>query len=397
MKPISTEGTDFLKAATAAPDFQSLENRGVPDSFSGKSITKREFSVTTVNAAPGSTWYIVTPSSGVSYWTATNSVPGLGVGSVLSPILHPTANQLYSWIENATEEDFPGTNSSVVTDFRLTSMSAELACTTNAFNQYGSITCYKAPFKTKIISRESHITPNAVDDQYTDDLVMEGCQCLVDPTTSSDAYVAAVKDGAYAVSMNREAEFNWDTVRDGECLASQHSGFFELGTPSAANRLKWTGPLVAHDNNYDSIVFRVDVPPGVVDQSFVFKVWKTFEFQPTFNSLLYEVAHSAPMEDQASLEFYRQLERELPIAVPIRDNPDFWDILLQGIDITSELASALPGPLGGVASGVHAVTQALTKRKKPKQRAARTQPRITNTTPKKGANVRRRRARRRRR
>lgn len=393
MKTITPEGTDFLKAATAAPDFQSLENRGVPDQFSGKSVTKREFSVTSVECQAGSTWFVVTPTSGVTYWRAADVNPSLGQGGVLTPTLHPTADQLYPFIENTTPLDYPGSNSAVVTDFRLTSMAAEMACTTNAFNQYGSITCYKAPLKTKLISRETIKPVQTSDDQYTDDLVMEGAQCLFDATTSSDAYVAAVKDGAYAVSMNREAEFTWSTVRDGECMASQHNSTIELATgPSPTSKYYWNGPFVAHDANYDSIIFRVDVPSGVTAQSFVFKVWKTFEFQPTFNSLLYEVAHSAPMQDEAALDFYRTLERELPIAVPVKDNPDFWDIILEGAEITSELASALPGPIGAAGKGVHSIAAALQRnrraKKKPKKKAKPNRPK---PAPRKRGRRRRRR------
>jgi hypothetical protein len=378
MKGITPEGIDFLKAATAAPDFQSLENRGVPDDFSGKSITKREYTIATVEAGPGSTWFIVTPSSGVSYWTTTDPNPGLSTGSVLSPILHPTANQLYSFIENAAALDFPGTNSSIVTDFRMIALSAEMACTTNAFNQYGSIVCYKAPFRTKMISRETIKPIQVADDQYSDDLVIEGAQCLINPTTSSDAYISAVKDGAYAVSMNREADFTWAAVRDGECLASQHSSYVDFaGAPASTHRLIWNGPLVAHDSNYDTIVFRVDVPLAVVSQSFVLKIWKTFEFQPTFNSLLHEVSHSAPLKDEAALTFYRELERELPIAVPIRDNPDFWDILLQGLDLTTELVSAIPGPIGMVGKGVHAIAASLVRKHQKRRKKKKASPKVS--------------------
>ena len=122
--------------------------------------------------------------------------------------------------------------------------------------------------------------------------------------------------------------------------------------------------MVSFDNGFDTIVFRIDVPTGVTDQSFLLKTWKIFEYQPTFNSLLYSLASLSPPEDKRALALYNTIQRELPVAVPAKDNPDFWDAILGTV---KEVSNLLPGPFKAVGKGVHAIGSAIHANNKQKK------------------------------
>jgi hypothetical protein len=109
---------------------------------------------------------------------------------------------------------------------------------------------------------------------------------------------------------------------------------------------------------------RIEVPVGVADQSFIVSVWKTFEYKPAFNSLLYTVARESPRRNDATLKVYSAIERELPTAVPSKDNPNFWESILNTVDSVSGVLSLMPGQVGAIAKGTHAITTALTPARK---------------------------------
>jgi len=367
---LTNDGQDFLKMATASPDFEDLEVSGIPDSYTGKSIVVRENLTSTVICPAGrATFIIVTPTAGTSYYTG--DAP-LGVdlpsGQVFTAVMHTDAATLYPFSVDEQKDVFAGDNTNNVNQGRMISCSAELNVMNNAFNRYGSIACFKTNLGTALTTRDTVGADITAGSQYTDNRTVTGARALVPFVLGSDAYVKPVRDGAYSVSMNREGTFPWAPVLDGESQVSVHDAIVGPGNLTGSPKILFKGPLVCWDNEYDSIVFRVDVPPSpALPQSFIFQVWKTWEFLPVFNSLLYNMAFASPMEDKNSLALYSSLKRNLPVAVPSKDNPDFWDTILGAVKSTSGLAQHLPGPVGGVAKGVHAITQALT----PGRRSAR--------------------------
>jgi len=347
-KKISEEGAAFLKAATAAPDFNSLEVEGIPDDFSGPTLVKKDYVYTTIDCPPGiSTYLLITPTAGVAYYRT--SVP-LGFNfsnpQAFTSYVFPDAGSLFKGATTAAAIAVSNTNE--VDRGRLITLCGELVCLNNAFNQYGSISCFKTP-----ITRELAPMIGASDAKIR----LNGVNAVGDPILNSDSYVVPVRDGAYSVSMNREQQFNFFDVLDDVTLGSIFESYCDSNVP--AGKATFTGPCVLWDNSYDTIVFRVDVPSGVPSQSFVLKIWKAFEYVPVFNTLLYTIAHHSPLPSPSSLRLYREIERQLPIAVRAKDNPDFWNSVLSAVKSASSALSALPGPYGAVASGVHAVASAL--------------------------------------
>jgi hypothetical protein len=230
-------------------------------------------------------------------------------------------------------------------------LSAEMVCLNNAFNQFGSIATFKTPLRRTTIN--VHADAASKEQVRT----VAGTAGLANKLINSEAEVTAVRDGAYAVAMNREEEFEWNDILDNESKSSLQTCYAsgtELG--GYAKKILFNGPMACFDNGYDTIVFRIDVPTGVADQSFLLKTWKIFEYQPTFNSLLYSLSSLSPPEDKRALQLYKAIQRELPVAVPARDNPDFWDTVLGAVH---EVSNLLPGPMKAVGKGVHAIGSAI--------------------------------------
>jgi len=367
LQPPTEEGVGFLKTATAAPDFQTTDLEGIPDRYTGPTITKKDYILTPVECNAGATaYFVVTPTAGVSHYTSSVTSGTLFQGVAFTGQEFPDAMQLFPSIHKSG--NVYGSNTSVVNRGRVVSMAAELQCTTNALNQYGVVSVIKTPLIKEIV-------PNRVTNALHDSALISGAVAFQANTLSASAYMAPVKDGAYAVSFNREEEFGFVDVLDNVYSDSSWPANLttEIALPGSADHVLFNGASVLWDNSYDSIVFRVTVPPGVADQSFVLKVWKTFEYQPVYNSLLYTMSHLSPDYDPGTLAIYREIGRALPTAVASKENPDFWNTVLDAVSRASSVLSLVPGPIGTVAKGVHAVSSVLTpalkrkaKKKKPK-------------------------------
>lgn len=369
LNSITPEGEGFLKTATAAPDFVSTDLEGIPDHFSGPSVIKKDFAFQTIDCPAGkATYLVVAPTACVAYYRP-QVPPDVGAplvdATILTGFQFPDAQYLFEGAY-VTATEAKTANSTIVEKGRLMTLAAELVCTNNAFNRYGTVSAWKLP-----LARSA----KAIDFDFPGDqpdLAVSGTQGFAQPVLNSAAYIQPVVEGAYAVTMNREEEFSFFPIIDGLTPQSIHPG---LISEDKAYYFKGCAPL--WDNSFDTIVFRIDVPGGVVDQSFIFKIWKAWEYQPTFNSLLYNMSHLSPQADSAALDLYRDICRELPMAVPARDNPDFWNTVLSLVKTSSKALSVLPGPVGTTAKGVHAISELLARKKNNTPRRPRALPRPT--------------------
>lgn len=394
IKELSPEGEALLKTATAAPDFEQAELEGIPDNYNGPTVVKKDYIFQTVVAAAGhATYFIVPPTAGTSHYRMgytpgienLNPLTGnpLTDGDIFIGQNYPDSAQIFPGAESLSEVN----NSAQLSKGRLMALSAELNCVTNSFNQYGTISCWKTPLARTTAPYDQ------VGVDVSDNLLITGGQGLVKVALGSQAYVAPVREGAYSVSMNREQDFSFYPVLDELFKSSETKAIIEAG-----DNLTFIGCSPVFDNGFDSIIFRIDVPPGTQDQSFVLKIWKVWEYQPTFNSLLYNFAHLSPNVDESSLALYRAMCRELPTAVSDKQNPDFWDAVLAGVQESSNLLGGMPGFAGLAGKGVHAITNLVRQRrsrrrakkapKKPQPPRPRARRPIAST---RGSNHRRRR------
>jgi len=337
----------FLKIATAAPDFENLDSEGIPDDFSGPTFVNKTFEYFTVNAPAGKvTYYLMTPTANIAYSTVSYDLDSTGNipfsdDSKVMPILNwkPTyfTETLSLFAGNQNEDN----NTTEVSSGRLMASSAELVSLNNSFTQYGSVATLKTPLKR---------TP--LEDNKLDSLLrwhITGARSLLLPGLGTGCNLTPVRDGSYAVAMNREAEFNFYDVVDGETSDSETSGL-----QTADRYCQFEGCAPIWDNGYDSICFRVVVPKATTDQAFVLKVWRAWELQPVLNSFVATLAHSSPPLDPRALRLYHELARNLPVSVPVKDNPDFWTTMLDVINTTSEVFGGLPR-VGPAIRGVHGI------------------------------------------
>jgi len=374
---ITPDGEGFVKTATAAPDFELTELEGIPDNYNGPSVVKKDYTFETVMAVAGKATYIVVPpTAGVAYYTVANP-PATGTpildNTGMQPHYFPDASQMFPGVVSVV----PVSNAVQLAKGRLMALSAELNCVNNAFNQYGTISAWKTPLARTTAPEDS----SGFD--YTDNLEITGTSGLTKVALDSQAYVQPVRKGVYSVSMNREEEFTFFPVLDDIHKTSGCNGRFVDEAGSATAKVAYVGCSPIWDNSFDSIIFRIDVPAGTVDQSFVLKIWKAWEYQPTFNSLLYNFSHLSPDVDLAALALYREMVRHIPMAVPDSDNPDFWNTVLDAVNTGSGLLSAVPGTIGMAGRGVHAVSNLISRVRQPRRskNAKRIQP--TKARPKK--------------
>jgi hypothetical protein len=388
-KGLTPESVGFLKTATAAPDFQSTDLEGIPDSYAGATIVKKDYLYETIECAAGkATYIVVTPTAGVAYYTTSvNTATPIISGTLFTGKEFPDAGQLF---QGAGQIAIPGnvvSNTSVVDKGRLIALSAELVCLNNAFNQYGSISCWKTPMACEASLDESSAFG------IVENFLITGVPGVEKTSLNAQSYVEPVRNGAYSVSMNRESEYEFANVKDNVSKSSLFQGYLEQQVSAGvAGKTDWVGPAVLWDNGFDTIVYRVDVPSATVAQSFVLKIWKAFEYQPVYNSLLFTMSHLSPEPCPAALVLYKEIERQLPSAVPAKDNPDFWNTVLNLVGEASDILSIVPGPVGTVAKGVHAVSSLLTPVKtKPRKKGRKTT--RTRTVKAKGKKAKKRLAR----
>lgn len=360
--PLSTTTKDFIKAATCAPD-NSLAPR-IPDGSGAKSFTQKFSRLTSVSVPAGKTLMIVcTPTLPlacytVEYDTATGFIPTAGYFPTLQSV-----GQTY----NETKTEFPEWESTIspigvsntknIDAGRLVSLSAELQCTTNAFNQYGTVSCFKTPLALTVapqILSGGAMGPNV--------LQVTGTNSLPSDNVSTGGYLAPVKDGAYAVSMNRNGgsgDFEYTEILD-NVFYSESMNSTVTALAGSSDEMVFKGIPLLWDNHYDSIVFKISVPAGNNPaQTFILKNWVTVEMRTVYGSFMYGIAQDAPPRDPHAFRLYGAIEQNLPTAVPSKDNPDFWKTVLGIIKPLSGVASLIPGPIGTVARGVHAVSSVL--------------------------------------
>jgi len=370
---LPSHSQDFLKAATCAPDNGIVPR--IPDGSGEHTFTQKFSRQVSIACAPKSTVIIVcTPTLPMACYSAEYIATGggmpLGAGN-LYPLMRtspttPTGGGVYNetktefpeWVQTASP--FGINNTSNISAARLVSLSAELQCTTNAFNQYGTVQCFKTPLQLVA-------TPNVASGGDLENLTyhITGASALIPDAVSTGAYMSAVKDGAYVVSMNRNGgagNFEFSNIIDNSYESTQLYSTISAetlpGSPSTA-KIPWKGTPVLWDNHFDSIVFKIINPSAEVAQTFILKNWVSVELATTYGSFLHGIAQPPPPRDPRAFKLYGAIQQNLPEAVPSRDNPDFWKDVLGMAKTVSGVASLIPGPIGAIAGGIHSVSEVL--------------------------------------
>jgi len=362
-----------LKSVVAAPDFRDNE-RGIPDGNSGRSFVMESTALVTLNCKNGQTTFMVVPPTPlVSHYIATAplSDPDSVIlsGSSFSGYLFPQNIDLfphYNTVGNPALAYSDIVNTTTVDQFRVITHSCELVNTNNAFTTYGTITAYKTNMNMTQTPYIEPLTP------IGNIFQISGANPIGQDVASTGDYVMPSRSGVYSVAMchtGEAGEFPFRPIFDRVhfkvgILAPIVS---MAGVPAS---LKFFPAPPGWDNSYDTHVYRVSVPEGAPDQQFVFKVWRRIEYVPVMYSLVWHIAAQGERRSDAFFKMYGTMERNLPVAVQAKENPEFWDTMLNTVKNVSSIARLIPGAGGLVADVIHRGATAISKARKGKSTKA---------------------------
>jgi len=357
---VTAAGKSFLEAATSAPDFLNGACQGVPDQYSGKSVVMNDYHLeaTTFNAGTD-TYLLFSPIPGQAFARSDKltSIP-LENGDVFQSKPFKDTSQLFPSI--GTDIVAFSDNTAFVDKFRYVSLAAEIQCTSNDMTWAGNIELIKAPValaKEKHLMAASPSGPAA----FIDGTVMTGLDSIRNFSqvysngyynAEGNVHAAPFKDGVYSCSLNKDPTWGFIDVTDG--TSSNDQVYAPISTQAVSgtqDRFLYSGSVVGI-GSCDTIMMRVSVPAGGPSMSAFIKVWHTVEYQPVYGTLLSTIATPSPAYDECALALYQVFYKNLPLAVPSRENANFWKRVLGLIKSVAGTLTVLPGAYGQIAQGV---------------------------------------------
>lgn len=276
------------------------------------------------------------------------------VNTILTPIDYVQCESLFP--EYYQPNPTTSVNTREVVAGRVVSRASELVCATNPLKQDGSLTSFKTPLQL-VNSPGPGVAPGVLQGTR---LAITGAKALSADLATTGAYMQFVKEGAYSTVFNRTGgagDFPFHPVYNNVGSGVTMEAPYETDGKVLEEYLFKSGPCFM-DNNFDTMVYKI-VPGGDSPQTFIIKSWISIEFETCYGTLLHNLASFPPARDDKAFKMYGEIEQNLPIAVPAKDNPNFWLDMLSLIKPASGLLSALPGLGGTVAKGVHAFTHVL--------------------------------------
>lgn len=336
---LSNNSIEWLKNTFAAPDFEGLAPRGIPDNFSGRTLMKQFRSVGTYTGG-GSNYILVPPIPGFKYFT--NSAGDLA--------FQGTAYDDYSSLfgNNNTSED------DTVTSFRIVSNIIELVPTTNAMNWTGSISAYRVPIRmiddfgpTAVVATVSGAPINVELPMSKKSLT--GLDSVYSSKTAQ--YITPSHLGVYAVAVSDQSTFEFSEILSG------YDTLPRSNTPDVPLHFRGDMGGIQGFGGMDTIVIKLN---GVTSaNSFIIKTWQTVEFTVKNTSALYDYAMISPPLDPVALQVYRVMSQACPLGVTYFENAKFWDTLLR-------LARQLAGNLSTAQGSTGLIAQAIASLLRPR-------------------------------
>jgi len=347
MLRMSGPGLDFLKCAFASPDFSMDPGKGVPDKFQGLVLPKKHCLTQSVTFTPNTqTMIIVAPIPGIACISAETSIGGSFANIPFAATEFPGFDQLFGTT--------PANTAANVSAFRYASMAAGVYPTSNLMQFAGSIQVFKIPLKQVLNSYSQTIVTSPPTDLAQNTIAIDGLEAL--DAMPNNNYSGSFIEGCYSQSVCNEPEFEFHSIMEGYAsvpptnVTNTQAGMF--------TNLTFTGSAYTGLGDMDAIAILVNTPLGAVNTA-VFKVWACVEYRPNPNSTLYEFARESPPNDEYALAAYRKIARDIPVAVACKDNATFWERVKMILNAGLSFASAIPGPVGAVATGVKSITEAL--------------------------------------
>lgn len=328
---LTQHGMSFLKCAFAPPDFTDTQVSGVPDDFRGLTLLKRHRLTQSVTLAAGNDYYfLLAPMPGFAFFVMT-----------LPTGVAPVATDFFLGTEYSDYLDLFGVDGNsigdIVSSFRYISNHIELISTTNQMTYSGSISVMKIPIKFAMRGNG----------RYT----ITGLQSV--NSSNCSMYTGASIDGVYSGAYNIAPDFEFTPMLE----AQPFSRIPEAITPADFITLQGVRSVTGFDNNFESVLIRVS---GLsTTNTFMVKTWACVEYTALNNSSVYEYQRISPPCDDIAMRIYREVALSLPIAVPVRENSNFWNRVITIIRSITAAGSYVPGPVGMVSGGVNSIIRGL--------------------------------------
>jgi hypothetical protein len=308
---------------------------GVPDEFTGQTLIKKHRYTNALQFGPGTDNYLLfTGTPGIAFWEVNTA---LGAGFLAATAMNGNAYADYASLFGAL-----GQEANQVTKFRTISQAVEITPTVNEMTWTGSITAWKAPVNQLLRTGSASFDYSVV-----------GLQSMNANTNSQ--YAGSFKDGIYMLSGNSQPNFEFKNILENQSKMPVATGVPDFGQLVGA-------PAVPGLSDLDAIIIKISVPAGGASMTAVLRVWACVEYQVNPSSVLIEYTRASPNYDPIALAKYREVLKQLPIAVPCRENANFWELvkrILASSSAIAGVASSFPGPYGQVAGGYSAMAAAL--------------------------------------
>jgi len=328
---VSEAGKQFLMCALAAPDFSVSAFAGVPDTYSGRVVTKRYETTASLAtyATAGQDLYLMSSNvPGIAFFYLTRTSASTGAAAWV-PVEYPDTNTLLPQ-DNAAKN---------VSAFRFASSQLEIVNTTNAMAWTGSIQVFRSYIHDADVNEP--VTGAAGGTALRKALVGDNVINSVKPEA-----VIPFNLGAYAVARNVDPTYPFqDIVTDME-----FSDFYQTGgnlfNTSSATTAQFTG-----FGTMETIIYKIPSWSATGNVGLL-RAWACVEYQVDSSSALYDYSHMSPAYDPVALHLMAEYSKVMPPAVTYRENASFWKTFLAWLGkATSAIAPTL-GVYSPLAAGV---------------------------------------------
>jgi hypothetical protein len=338
---ISHDGLSFLKCAFASPDFGVDPGKGIPDSYTGRTVPIKDCSTTALSfTANTDTYIVIAPIPGYAYFKA-EVAPGVRP-SIFTGV--PFSTYATNFGANTVAGTVPPAMSlNNFTRFRYASLAAGLYPTSNYMSYAGSVSVWKADINLRTSQGNVMVTATDTIDRRGMFNSLEGFSAIA-PLIPRDNYTESFIKGAYTMSLDRSGKFDWDDFMYSTLYADGDTNSNVFNSASSAMPLTGWG-------NMETIVFKVSTPTGAVNTANL-KMWNCIEMQVNTSSSLYQFAGVSPALDPLALQAYGKIRNEIPVAVPCAQNSGFWTRVLSILRTGTSLLSHIPGPIGMISHGI---------------------------------------------
>jgi hypothetical protein len=315
---------EFLRAAIAPRDFPGNSPQGIPDLFSGGTMTYRHQAVFTYKCKTGPSYFAFLPTPGVAYWLNDD----VTTANTFNAQKFPDFSTVFG--DNTKPDSAYGAIN--FESFRYLSMTVEVKNISPLLKSGGSINAARVPGLTF----HTQAAANGTMARYVTGLSNLGSNSL---STMPSYYSGHVNDGVYGWAINEGNIFPFSEIWTNTVTAKDVDA-----TPETM-----VGPLMG----YGAMTpLGVSIEGSNADTSVQILVECVIEYTPRAGSMMAHIAVPSPSHDPLALITYSEAGRTMPAFVKASENAGFWQRLLGFISRAAPVVGGLFGPAGSSIGGL---------------------------------------------